>query len=382
MNGQTAKTKLRDRILLAMKNHISSDEMNVLEQVLTKELSGVNVEDITTLPAELRDSVDEQNRMIVEAFKYKKRALKERTKENYLNAVYRLVTLTGKVLTQIDELDVYNYLQWYERKNISVNGKKNQNTTINNERLYLSAFFSWMRKDKFRVDNPVESVEKRKTAKKPIDYFKQDEMAKLKDACTTERERAIIEVLRSTGARVGEIEGITRDMVDWQTGDIMIQGEKGDRYRTIYLDTDARHYLKKYLDTRSDRSPFLFVSNRGSHNALKKTGIRSALKRVAKISGVKCRVYPHKLRKTLGMNLKNKGVDIGIIQEVLGHANPAVNLQRLVLQALFVLPEFLRDTQGYRGKARGCQVVLKVPLSSVHFHSYNFFLPFALGAGE
>lgn len=158
MSGQIAKTKLRDRILLVMKNHISADEMNVLEQVLTKELSGVNVEDITTLPAELRDSVDEQNRMIVEAFKYKKRTLKERTKENYLNAVYRLVTLTGKVLTQIDELDVYNYLQWYERKNISVNGKKNQNTTINNERLYLSAFFSWMRKDKFRVDNPVESV--------------------------------------------------------------------------------------------------------------------------------------------------------------------------------------------------------------------------------
>lgn len=91
MSGQTAKTKLRDRILLAMKNHISSDEMNVLEQVLTKELSGVNVEDITTLPAELRDSVDEQNRMIIEAFKYKKRTLKERTKENYLNAVYRLV---------------------------------------------------------------------------------------------------------------------------------------------------------------------------------------------------------------------------------------------------------------------------------------------------
>lgn len=87
-------------------------------------------------------------------------------------------------------------------------------------------------------------MEKRKTAKKPIDYFKQDEMAKLKDACTTERERAIIEVLRSTGARVGEIEGITRDMVDWQTGDIMIQGEKGDRYRTIYLDTDARHYRR------------------------------------------------------------------------------------------------------------------------------------------
>ena len=131
-------------------------------------------------------------------------------------------------------------------------------------------------------------------------------------------------VVPASAARVGEIEGITRDMVDWQTGDIMIQGEKGDRYRTIYLDTDARHYLKKYLDTRSDQNPFLFVSHRGSHNALKKTGIRSALKRVAKISGVKCRVYPHKLRKTLGMNLKNKGVDIGIIQEVLGHANPAV----------------------------------------------------------
>ena len=149
-------------------------------------------------------------------------------------------------------------------------------------------------------------------------------MEELRDGCRTARERALIEVLRSTGARVGEITEINVTDVEWQTGDILIRGEKGGRYRTIYLDESARYYLQKYISERRDSGEALFVGCRAPHNRMQSGGIRAILKTIAKRVGMKCRVYPHKMRKTLGMNLKNSGIDIGTIQEVLGHASPAV----------------------------------------------------------
>ena len=245
MGGQDTKVKVRDRILIAMKEHLPMDVLAILETVLAKEFAAVSMEEVNLLPVDVRNSVEEQNRQIVELFKYKKRNLKPATIDNYLRAVGQIATMTGKALTRIDDMDIYNYLQWYENRNMSITGKRNQNSTINNERLYLSAFFSWMRKNRLRTDNPVEVTERRKVVRKPIDYFKRDDMAKLRDACQTTRDRALVEVLRSTGARVNEITAITTDMIDWQTGDIVIQSEKSDKYRTIWLDDDARHYLRK-----------------------------------------------------------------------------------------------------------------------------------------
>ncbi len=324
MGGQDTKVKVRDRILIAMKEHLPMDVLAILETVLAKEFAAVSMEEMNLLPVDVRNSVEEQNRQIVELFKYKKRNLKPATIDNYLRAVGQIATMTGKALTRIDDMDIYNYLQWYENRNMSITGKRNQNSTINNERLYLSAFFSWMRKNRLRTDNPVEVTERRKVVRKPIDYFKRDDMAKLRDACQTTRDRALVEVLRSTGARVNEITAITTDMIDWQTGDIVIQSEKSDKYRTIWLDDDARHYLRKYLDSRADNVPYLFVHSRGAHGQLKAGGIRTILKELKKRSEIKGRAYPHKFRKTLGMELKNRGADIGLIQEIMGHASPAV----------------------------------------------------------
>ncbi len=216
------------------------------------------------------------------------------------------------------------YLDWYENRNVPLNGRKNQARTINNERRFLSAFFTWMRKEKLIGSNPVEAIEPLKVAKKPIDYFTPEEMASLKDGCETLRERAVIEVLRSTGARVGEVVGITIDLIDWETGDVMILGEKGNRYRTLYLDPDAIHHFRKYLNSRTDNNPAIFVSSRQPYQALSTCAIRGIVKDVAQRAGITSRAYPHKMRKTLGMELKNKGVDIGTIQEIMGHADSKV----------------------------------------------------------
>ncbi len=324
MDRQSAKQELIDRVVMAMDEYIDKELMQVLERVLQTALAEVEVERIQTLPAEAQNSIDQQNEYIVKLFLYKKKSLTADTKYGYLQAVKRLLTLVDKPLTQVNETDIYRYLLWYEDRNLRSGGKKNEASTINNERRFLSAFFTWMRKERLIAENPVYAVEPLKTIKKPIDYLTHEELAQLRDGCRSERDRAILEVLRSTGARVGEVVTITKDMVDWRSGDIMIRGEKRGGYRMIYLDAEARHHYKKYLDTRKDDNPALFVWERQPYRTLTRGGVRLALKGIAKRAGVTSRVYPHKLRKTLGMDLKNSGVDIGTIQEILGHASPSV----------------------------------------------------------
>lgn len=320
MNRQAMKAHLIDNIIVAMSYHFDNGLLQVLERVLTEELANVTVDLITTLPAEMKDSINEQNRYIIQLFLYKKKKLTNGTKYNYLSAIKKLLLLVDKPLTEMDESDIYRYLNWYEYHD----GRKAQASTVNNERRYLNAFYEWMRKEKLVAENPVEGIEPLKVIRKPIDYFSLEDIAKLRDGCRTWRERALVEVLRSTGARVGEIVAITVDMIDWNTGDILILSEKGGRYRTIYLDAEAKHHYKKYLQSRTDRNPSMFVHERKPYRTLSPCGVRIILKGIAERAGVEGRVYPHKMRKTLGMTLKNRGVDIGTIQEILGHASPDV----------------------------------------------------------
>lgn len=329
MSTQTVRTEIINNVLVAMSYYIEQQAvLMALEQAIQRELVRVNLEEITTLPAERLNHVDERNKYLIQLFMVKKRDLSKETLTSYLNAVKRLmVEINGKSLDQMDETDIDWYLTQYERRNVASGGKKNEASTVNNERRFLSAFYTWMRKAKLIADNPVESIPAKKVPRKPIDYYSAEEMARIRDACRNPRERAIVEVFRSTGARVGEIAEITLDQLDLETGDILIQGEKGGRFRTIYLDDDARYYYRMYLATRRDDSPYLLPQSRRPYGKMSTEAYRSVMKTIGRRAGLKCRVYPHKMRKTLGMNLKNRGVDLGIIQEVLGHANPAVTSQ-------------------------------------------------------
>ncbi len=325
--GDNIKSGVINDTLVAMSAYMDADMLEVLEKVLADQLLNVTMEKMNTLPMEMKDSIDQQNEYIIKLFLYKKKKLSQGTKYGYLSAVKRLITLIYKPLTRMDDMDLFHYLDWYENRNVRETGKKNLPQTINNERRFLSAFFTWMRKEKLIAVNPVESIEPLKVQKKPIDFFSPEEIARLKDGCQTLRERALIEVLRSTGARVGEITGITLDQIDWETGDILILGEKGNRYRTIYLDPDALYYYRKYLDAREDENKYMFVSERRPYHPISTSSVRLIMKSVAVRAGITNRCYPHKMRKTLGMELKNKGVDIGTIQEVMGHADSRVTSQ-------------------------------------------------------
>jgi site-specific recombinase XerD len=318
------KTSVINNIMLQMSEYMEKAMLDILQRVLEEQFVFLNVEQITTLPAEADTSTEEKNRYLIGLFKIKKRNLTPKTMEQYLRAVNSLITVIDKPVTEMDEIDIDYYLRWYQRRNVCNNGLQNQASTCNNERRYLSAFFTWLRKERFVPGNPVEAVEPLKETRKPIDYFRPAQLEELREGCRTFRDRAIVEVLRSTGARVGEVAQINAEDVDWKTGDILIRGEKGGRYRTIYLDEVARYHLHKYIASRTDNDKALFVGIRNPHGRLTVGGIRASLKLIAKRIGCEYRVYPHKMRKTLGMSLKNSGVDLGSIQEVLGHASPAV----------------------------------------------------------
>lgn len=328
MNTQAVRTQVSNNIMVAMSTYVNQDIMSVLERVIGEEFQKINMDVITTLPVERKDDINQRNQYLIQLFMVKKRGLAKGTMNEYLRAVKCLMLeINNKSLDQMDENDIDWYLAQYERRNSFSDGKKKEATTVNNERRFLSAFFTWMRKAKFISENPVECIPAKKVIAKPIDYYSAEEMARIRDACVTPRERAIVEVFRSTGARVGEIADIKLMQVNFDTGDILIQGEKGGRYRTIYLDEDARYYYKLYLDTRCDNCPFLFTQARSPYGKMTTCAYRSIFKAIADRAGLKCRVYPHKFRKSLGMNLKNHGVDIGTIQEVLGHASPVVTSQ-------------------------------------------------------
>ena len=324
MYNPNIKTEIINNIIFTMSDYLDNTTLDILQKVIREQLVAVNMEEITTLPAELQASVEEQNRYYISLMLIKKRNLADETKKQYRDAILRLVSIREKPLNKMDENDIDVYLAWYEQRNVAAGRGKNQASTCNNERRYLSAFFTWMRREKFITFNPVEGTEPMKEIKKPIDYFRPAQMEELREGCETLRDRAIIEVLRSTGARVGEVPQINREDLDWKTGDILIQGEKGGRYRTLYVDEVARFHLKKYLDQRKDDKEAMFVWAKAPYNRLGKSGIRAAVKKIGEREGMECRVYPHKLRKTLGMNLKNSGADIGEIQQILGHANPTV----------------------------------------------------------
>ena len=332
------KSSVINNIMMQMSMYVDKDAVDVLQRVLEEQFVFLNMEKITTLPAEIDRSTEEKNMYLIGLYQVKKRNLSPKTVEQYVRAIRSLAAVIDKPYTDMDELDIDYYLRWYAQRHTRNNKGQNQASTCNNERRYLSAFFTWLRKERFRPDNPVELTEPLKEVQKPIEYFRPAEMEELREGCWSVRDRAIVEVLRSTGARVGEVVAINTADINWQTGDILIQSEKSGRYRTIYLDEVARYHLQKYISQREDDDPALFVASRKPFVRLHTCGIRNILNQIAKRMGMECRVYPHKMRSTLGMNLRNAGVDIGDVSEVLGHANTTVT-KRHYAQAT---PETLR----------------------------------------
>ena len=235
-----------------------------------------------------------------------------RTISYYEGTIRHMAVTIGKPYTQVDSDDLRQYLADYEATRQA--GK----VTIDNIRRILSSFFSWLEDEDYIVKSPVRRIHKVKTATVAKDVLSDEDLETLRDSCTNARDLAIVDMLATTGMRVGELVGLDISDVDLQERECVVTG-KGNKQRPVYLDARAKLHLKAYLDSRNDDSPALFVSLGATASRLSIGGIETRIRELGKVCGVG-RVYPHKFRRTLATHAIDKGMPIEQVQKLLGHA--------------------------------------------------------------
>lgn len=307
----TRKEQVINDVLMAMRVHITAQVMTILQDVLMQAMYGVEVVEEQTALA----TRDMTNEYIIELFQTKKAPkLSEKTVEQYIRHINALVDVMHKPLTHVTENDIEYFLMKYRKKG-------NSSRTVNNCKRFISAFFTWMRKTKLITENPCENLDSYKETVKPIEHLEPEQWEQLKTGCISTRDRALLEFLRCTAMRDGEVPAVRVCDVDWYDGKIVIFGHKTDRYRLVCIDRVAKEYLLKYLQERgasqNSREP-LFVA-RGTHDALKRTGIYSAVKHIAARARMDVNVYPHLIRKTTATNIIKRGGDSEKAGDYLGH---------------------------------------------------------------
>lgn len=233
------------------------------------------------------------------------------TIENYKFNLNKFLLGVGKDPTEIATQDIRKYLADYKRE------RGVSNTTLDNMRRVFQSFFTWMHREGYIIKDPCAAVNKIRADKIIKNPYSDEEMELMREAAKNLREKAIIEVLYSTGMRIGELEKLNKDDIDFVNGKAIVFG-KGAKEREVYFNVKAQLALKKYLENRNDTNEALFVSLQSPYNRLKVSTYEKILRELGGRCGVHC--HPHRFRRTCATILLNKGMPIQEVSKVLGHA--------------------------------------------------------------
>lgn len=235
----------------------------------------------------------------------------EKTIEHYKLQLKLLLQYLDKPVQEITTEDLFTYLAWCKSSG------KVGNRYLNNKRICFNSFFGWLQKKRYIIYNPASGLEQIHYEKKMKKPYTDEEREILKCACKRERDLALIELLYSTGMRVGELVRLNRQDIHFDTLEVIVFG-KGSKERETYLNASASYHLKKYLLSRTDNNESLFVSARSPFSRLTEHGVREILQRLGKRAGIE-KVHPHRYRTTAATNALNRGMPIQDVQALLGH---------------------------------------------------------------
>lgn len=243
----------------------------------------------------------------------------EKSLKYYKATITSMLEEIQKDVKHIVTDDIRGYLTRYQEKNNS------SKTTIDNIRRILSSFFSWLEDEDYIIKSPVRRIHKVKTASKIKETYSDETLELMRDSCSEMRDLAMIDLLASTGMRVGELVLLNRDDVDFTERECVVFG-KGDKERMVYFDARTKLHLQAYLESRSDDNPALIVSLKAPFNRLSIGGVETRLRELGKRLGVH-KVHPHKFRRTLATMAIDKGMPIEQLQKLLGHKRIDTTLQ-------------------------------------------------------
>lgn len=234
----------------------------------------------------------------------------EKTIDRYQYVIKRFLKAACVPSHMVTQYHIRKYLSDEKNRGIS-------DSTIKGYCWVFSAYFGWLHRDGIIQKNPMGNIGSVKVQKKVKEVFTEVEIEKLKDACGTIRDKAIICFLKATGCRISEVTSLNRDNIDFVNLECVVLG-KGNKQRTVYIDPVTSMILQNYLAKRTDDNPALFVGGKSPFERMNPGGIRAMLNRIGKIAGVN-HVHPHKFRRTELTELVNRGMSIEQVKTLAGH---------------------------------------------------------------
>ncbi len=264
---------------------------------------------------------NEDSIVLIERFIAAKRVegCSEKSLKYYKATIDAMVAALEKDIRHIRTEDLRGYLTDYQ------NRRRSSRVTIDNIRRVLSSFFSWLEDEDYIIKSPVRRIHKVKTASNIKETYSDEELERMRDNCTELRDLAMIDMLASTGMRVGEMVLLNRDDIDFSERECVVFG-KGDKERVVYFDARAKLHLQEYLKSRTDDNPALFVTFRAPHERIQIGGIEHRLREMGRRLDI-TKVHPHKFRRTLATMAIDKGMPIEQLQRLLGHQRIDTTLQ-------------------------------------------------------
>lgn len=235
----------------------------------------------------------------------------ERSVSYYSSTLDNLIKMLEKPFNQMETEDLRVFLSDYQKRNDA------SKQTIDNIRRILSSFFTWLEDEDYILKSPVRRIHKIKTMKQVKETYSDEALERLRDNCKTIRDLALIDMLASTGMRVGELVKLNRVDVDFVNRECVVLG-KGSKERVVYFDARTKLHLQNYLNSRTDDNEALFVSLLEPHNRLKIAGVEIMLRKLGRSLDIN-KVHPHKFRRTLATRAIDKGMPIEQVQKLLGH---------------------------------------------------------------
>ncbi len=280
----TMKQDLIKDIIQGMLPYLNNAQCEKLQEVLQYTLVRYEV-----METEQQESHSEQN--YVELFLSAKRieGCSEKSLKYYKATIEMMIVTVGKNIKHIETEDIRRYLTEYQKN------KKSSKVTIDNIRRILSSFFSWLEDEDYILKSPVRRIHKVKTVTNIKETYSDEALELMRDNCTELRDLAIIDMLASTGMRVGEMVLLNRNDIDFNERECIVFG-KGSKERVVYFDARTKIHLQNYLESRTDDNPALFVSLKAPHKRLQIGGIETRLREFGKQLGLH-KVHPHKFRR-------------------------------------------------------------------------------------
>ena len=306
------KKEIITEVLQRMLPYLNNQQLDQLKSTVDSVLTKYEIAD---------DSIIQSSEELVSKFIEAKHieGCSEKTLNYYRKTITDMLSSIEKEAMHITTEDLRKYLTDYQEK------KKISKVTVDNIRRILSSFFSWLEDEDYILKSPVRRIHKVKTTSTVKETYTDEALEQMRDSCAELRDLAMIDMLASTGMRVGELVLLNRNDINFSERECVVLG-KGNKQRIVYFDARTKIHLQNYLESRADTDEALFVTLKSPHTRLTIGGVEVRIRGLGKSLGMD-KVHPHKFRRTLATVAIDKGMPIEQLQQLLGHKRIDTTLQ-------------------------------------------------------